>query len=144
MLSYPFHSSDKSSNLVSVAFTKLSSSPCAVIFHNRASLYSFGADFIVCCASLESPVASDVEYSVQVVTHFHNACGVLIIAFVTFGATTSAHRASALLPFVASVQAHFTICGANRSDGSSVTSFCAHSISLVPAIAVPITPPPHF
>lgn len=60
------------------------------------------------------------------------------------GATFSAHRASALLPFVASVQAHFTICGANRSDGSSVTSFCAHSISLVPAIAVPITPPPHL
>jgi len=79
--SYPVHSSDKSVKRASVAFTKFSSSPCAVIFHNRASLYSFGADFIVCCASLDKPVASEVVYSAQVVTHFHIACGVLTARF---------------------------------------------------------------
>lgn len=107
MLSYPFHSSDKSAKRASVAFTKFSSSPCAVIFHNRASLYRFGDDFIVCCASLESPVASEVEYSAQVVTHFHNVCGVLIIAFVNFGATTSAHRTMAFPVFCTSGFAYF-------------------------------------
>lgn len=49
---------------------------------------------IVFCASLDNQVASEVEYSVQVVANFHSACGVLESCFThctTLGATISAH-----------------------------------------------------
>ena len=49
---------------------------------------------IVFCASLDNQVASEVEYSVQVVANFHSACGVLdncLTHCVIVGETISAH-----------------------------------------------------
>ncbi len=53
---------------------------------------------IVFCASLDNQVASEVEYSVQVVANFHNTFGVLDSCFAhcaILGDTISAHLAIA-------------------------------------------------